>query len=402
MTMPHSQLRTLMNQQMGATAAARVVQTLGEHGTLSATQIARITGLAKSTISAALSSLRASDMVIEVPSAVRDRSVGAGRPAISITLNPAVGTCVGVLLGGEHIQVILADVTHTVISDASKPMAFDYTPDEAVATASAMIWEAYRSRDLSLETMLGIGIAVAGPINPRDGKILRASGVPTWTGVNIADEFKRVLGCPVIAENESNCSAVAELMWGVATGYEDFVFLTMDVAVGGAVVSRGQLLSGHAGAAGEFGHICVDPNGAQCRCGKRGCLELYAGLEEPLARYTSESRQQLTIAEVVSRALEGDQSCRAMIAEVARVAGHGLGIVSSVIDPGLVVVGGRLAMAGELLLSPLRTSYQKHSLVRQSGPEVDTDTLVLGSAFSGRGACLGAVGMVLRNCGRSG
>lgn len=399
--MAHSLLRSLLNKQVGATPAARVVQTLSEHGALSATQLARITGLAKSTISAALASLRESSMVIESPSAERDKSAGAGRPAITITLNPMVGTCVGVLLGVEHIQVILADVTHTVISDSSRRMAPDYSPREAVGVASAMIEKAYESRDLSTETMLGVGLAVAGPINPRDGKILRASGVPTWAGVNIADEFKRVLERPIIAENESNCSAIAEQMWGVATGYENFVFLTMDVAVGGAVVSRGRLLSGNAGAGGEFGHICINPDGPQCRCGKRGCLELYAGLEEPLKRHAKKSAQRLTIEEVVSKALAGDPSCSAMIEEVAQVAGHGLGIIASVVDPGLVVVGGRLAMAGELLLSPLRTSFQKHSLVRQSGPEVDTNTLILGSAFSGRGACLGAVGKVLRDCGRS-
>ncbi|MDB5474272.1 MAG: hypothetical protein JWP99_1575 [Devosia sp.] len=400
--MRHSPLTALLYKQPEGTPAARIVQTLGEHGALSATQLARITGLAKSTISTALASLKDSNMVIEGAWAVRGKSPGAGRPAITITLNPEVGTCVGVLLGVEHIQVILADVTHAVISDASTAMNSDYTPREAVAVASKLIEQAYKSYGLSTDTMLGVGIAVAGPINPRDGKILRASGVPTWAGVNIAEEFKRVLRRPVIAENESNCSAIAELMWGVAKGCDDFVFLTMDMAVGGAVVLRGQLVSGNAGAAGEFGHICIDPNGPQCRCGKRGCLELYAGLERPLSRYSSAQGGPVTIEDVISRAVEGDDVCRAMIRDTAHVAGRGLGIVTSILDPGLVVVGGRLAMAGDLLLAPLRTSFETHSLVRQSGPNPDTDTQIRGSAFSGRGACLGAVGLVLRSCGRSG
>ncbi|MDB5624179.1 MAG: hypothetical protein JWR39_2742 [Devosia sp.] len=397
---PSSQLQVMLAEENGATPSVRVVQALSEHGALSATQLARITGLAKSTISTALTSLRASAMVIESSAAEKDR--GAGRPATTITLNPAAGTCVGVLLGGEHIQVIVADVTHAVISDVALPMKTDYSPQEAVTATSRLIGEAYREHRLSLQTMLGVGIAVAGPINPRDGRVLRASGVPTWSGVNIKHEFQRVLKCPVIAENESNCSAIAELMWGAAVGRQDFIFLTMDLAIGGAVVANGQLVSGNAGAAGEFGHICINPDGPLCRCGNHGCLELYAGLKEPLGEFSRQFGQEVTIDEVISLARGGNLAAQTMIEQVAHVAGQGLGIIASVVNPGLVVVGGRLALARELLLAPLEASFNRHSLVKRSELDADARTQVLSSAFSGRGACLGAVGLVLRAGGRTG
>lgn len=399
--MPHSQFKSMLSEGAGGAPPARIVQALSEHGSLSATQLVQITGLAKSTVSAALARLRASHMVIEGTSTERSKPAGAGRPAISITLNPIVGTCVGVLLGSEHIQVILADVTHTVISDTAMQVPTDYSPGAAVDIAWKLIKQAYQTHGVSVDTMLGVGIAVAGPINPRDGRMLRASGVPTWSGVNIGHEFQRVLQCPVIVENESNCSAIAELMWGVAVGHEDFVFLTMDMAIGGAVVIKGHLIPGNSGVAGEFGHICINPAGAQCRCGKRGCLELYAGLSEPLSRFESQIGRTVEIEEAISLAQGGDETCRAMIERAAQVAGHGLSIVASVIDPGLVVVGGRLAIAGDLLLGPLKASFRRHSLVNVSGTNSDMGTQILGSAFSGRGACLGAVGLVLRNCGRT-
>ncbi len=394
------QLTTLLAGEAIGTPSARVVRALSERGALSATQIVGITGLAKSTVSTALTGLRAAGMVVE-STVERSRGQGAGRPATVITLNPAAGTCVGVLLGEEHIQVILADVAHHVVADRSVELAADYSPRHAVEIAVRLIAEVFTEHGLSQETMLGVGIAVAGPINPSDGRMLRASGVPTWAGVNIRETFERVLGRRVIAENESNCSAIAELMWGAAADQEDFVFLTMDIAVGGAVVANGRLLSGIAGTAGEFGHMCVDRDGPLCRCGNRGCLELYAGFKGPLAQAAQHFGRPVTIDEVIRLARSGDAECRAWIAGVAEAAGHGLAIIGAVVNPPLVVVGGRLAPAGELLLQPLEASFQRRSLVKQEDVGSDARTRIVASRFSGHGACLGAVGLVLRDHGRS-
>ena len=399
--MSKPQLSALLGDPALGTPSVRVVRALSERGALSATQIAAVTGLAKSTVSTALAGLRAAGMVVESLPTQKSRGQGAGRPATAVTLNPAAGTCVGVLLGEEHIQVILADVAHNVVADRAIELEADYSPEHALELAARLIDESYDENGLSQETMLGVGIAVAGPINPRDGRMLRASGVPTWAGVDIRLAFERALQRRVIAENESNCSAIAELMWGAAAGEEDFVFLTMDIAVGGAVVAKGQLVSGSAGAAGEFGHMCIDRAGELCRCGNRGCLELYAGFKGPLAKAARRFGRAVGMDDVIAFARGGDLECQAWIAGAADAAGYGLGIIGSVVNPGLVVVGGRLAPAGELLLRPLEASFQRHSLVKHGEVGPEARTRIVASRFSGHGACLGAVGLVLRDHRRS-
>ena len=121
---------------------------------------------------------------------------------------------------------------------------------------------------------------MAAPINPRDGRVLKAGGVPTWAGKNIREIFEPAFGRPIFADNESNCSAIAQMMWGAARELDDFVLFTVDLGVGGAIVHGGQVITGFAGSAGEFGHMTLDPAGPLCRCGNRGCLERY--ISDPL------------------------------------------------------------------------------------------------------------------------
>jgi predicted NBD/HSP70 family sugar kinase len=247
--------------------------------------------------------------------------------------------------------------------------------------------------------MLGVGIALAGPIHPTTGRVMRAGGVTTWAGTDIRTIFEPALDCPIFADNESNCSAIAEMMWGVARGHEDFVLFTIDLGVGGAIVSRGHVLTGVAGAAGEFGHISIDPEGPLCRCGNRGCLELYASFREPMAHAERRFGRRLGIDEVVAIALEGDVGCRRLIEDTATIAGRGLGIIGAAINPRLVVIAGRLVRAGDLFLDALAASYDRYALIKRDADE-ESRTQIVPARFIDNAACLGAVGLVLRHHGR--
>src|SRR3990170_3516517 len=148
------------------------------------------------------------------------------------------------------------------------------------------------------------GLSAAELAHPTSGRVMRAGGVTTWAGTDIRTIFEPALDCPIFADNESNCSAIAEMMWGAARGHQDFVLFTVDLGVGGAIVSRGHVLTGIAGGAGEFGHISIDPTGPLCRCGNRGCLELYASFREPMAHAQRRFGRPMGIEEVVALAIE--------------------------------------------------------------------------------------------------
>ena len=393
--MNEAELRSLLGDHGPNTAAGRIVRVLSEYGALSATQIARISGLAKSTVSTALAELRRSGMVVENAES-EGRATGVGRPATLLTLNPQAGTCVGILIGFDHIQVMVGDVSHAILFDESIQVEMDYSPEHAAELVQGLVKKAYGTAGFSRRSLLGVGIAVGGPIDPTSGRVMRAGGVPTWAGIDIRTIFAPALDRPVFADNESNCAAIAEMTWGAAVGHDDFVLYTIDIGVGGAIVNRGHVLTGVAGAAGEFGHISIDPDGPLCRCGNRGCLELYASFREPLA-LAAQRFGPIGIEDVTRRAREGDVGCRRLIEDAAEAAGRGLGIITATVNPGLIVIAGRLVHSGDILMDALKRSYDRHSMVKSFDVGDDAATKLVPSRFVGTGACMGAVGLVLRS-----
>lgn len=399
--MNRTELKSLLTERAVGTPSGRIVRALSERGGLSATQIARITGLAKSTVSTTLSELRRSGVVVEGDGLEAGRGAGAGRPATVLTLNPQAGTCVGVFIGQTEIQVIVADVSHTVLADKSVYLEPDYSTEAAAELVPMLIAEAYEGRWQSPKGLLGVGIAVGGPVNPVTGKMLRAGGMPRWAGVDMRELFGPMFGgVPIFCDNESNCAAIAEMTWGAARGYDDFIVYTLDLGVGGAVVSGGRVLTGIAGGAGEFGHMVVDPNGPLCRCGNYGCIETYASFRGPLIEAQRHFGRPMRIADVVELALAGDPTCLRLIEQAAEAGGRGLGLVGSVLNPPLVVVSGRLATAGDILMKPLAASFERFALIKHGDVPDSARTILRPSRFTDNGACMGAVGLVLRHHGR--
>ncbi len=390
------ELRSLVSGRAGGTPTGRIVRALSARGSLSAAQIARLTGLAKSTVSMALAELRRADVVIEIGS---DAAGSVGRPATTLSLNPEAGTCIGLLIGQSEIQVIVADVAHNVLTDTSLNLERDYDPEHAIRLIRELISDAYAEQWRSQAGLLGVGIAVGGPVSNSSGEVMRG-GIPRWTGINLQEVFGPIFDAPVFIDNESNCSAIAEMTWGAAQGFDDFVVFTLDLGVGGAIVSGGKVLRGIAGGGGEFGHVVLDPDGPLCRCGNHGCLEVYASFIEPLDEARRHFGQPgLRISDVVQMALDGDELCRGLIKDAGYAGGRGLGLIGSVFNPPLIVVSGRLAPAGDILMGPLSEAFERYSLVKSGDVGEETRTILRPSQFTDNGGCMGAVGLVLRNHG---
>jgi predicted NBD/HSP70 family sugar kinase len=395
-----AELKSLLAERLAGTPSSRILRVLSERGALSGTQIAKILGLAKSTVSTTLAELRKAGMVVDGVAPVANRSGGAGRPATAVMLNPQAGTVVGLLIGLEHIQLIVADVSHAVLADKKVELEVDFSPNEAMAIVRRLVHEAYDELGISTDTMLGIGVAIGGPINPTNGRLMRAGAIPTWEGVDVYSLFETALERPIYAENVSKCWAIAEMMWGAAHGVEDFAYVLIDLGVAGAIVSRGHLIDGVAGAAGEFGHMTIDPKGDLCRCGNRGCLELYAGFKAATMMASRRFGRPVGIMDVIALARKGDVGCRRLIEDTAEMAGRGLAMVGAAINPGLILIGGRLAMAGSMFFDPLEASFDKYSLVKRHDVEPEARTRIVPAQMLENGACMGAVGLVLRHYGR--
>jgi predicted NBD/HSP70 family sugar kinase/biotin operon repressor len=391
-----TRIAALLKETPADSIHAKVVHTLAETGSVSAAELARLTGLARSTISTALSDLRKSGVVV---AAVAEGTKGVGRPAQTLSLNPEAGTCIGIHLSIAEIGLVVADVSHSFVSEQTLHLRRDYTPAEALALLRDAVPQAYRRNGLPLSGLLGAGISVSGPVTP-DGVILQASILPRWAGVNVREVFAPALGVPLFADNESNCAALAEMMWGAAQGVPEFVLFKIDLGVGGAIVHGGRVMTGVAGGAGEFGHMTVDPAGPLCRCGNRGCLERYAAFDDPLDELSRVHGRAMTISEAIALARQGDVGAQRLIHDSAVAAGRGLASIGTVLNPPLILIGGRLALADDLVLAPLTDAYERHTLIRGASVPPARRTRIRRGRFTDKDSLLGAVGLVLRGRGR--
>lgn len=393
-----SRLQQLLADQSAGMPSNIIVRAMSERGAMSAADIARSTGLARSTVSTALSELRKSGIVVNAESESREIK-GAGRPATSLVLNPEAGTCVGIHLGLAEIRICLADVSHSVIDEQIIQLGDDYLPEIAVKSAKHGLTELYRANGLSPTGLLGVGVSVSGPISAA-GQLQRASILPTWAGTNITKLFSDALGCAVVTDNESNCAAIAEMMWGSAIGEPDFILFKIDVGVGGAIVSGGRVMKGVTGGAGEFGHISLNPHGPLCRCGNRGCLEIVAGLKVPLHQASLVHGRNIGMDDLILLADNGDVGALRLITDCGEAAGRGLALICTILNPPLVIIGGRMALAGDMLLDPLRREFEKHVMIKSTDVEEDYRTRIAFGKYTENDSLLGAVGLVLRNSGK--
>ncbi len=231
----------------------------------------------------------------------------------------------------------------------------------------------------SLAELAGIGVSAVGPLDAERGVLLGPPNLGDgYRGLELAAPLRRHFGMPVAIERDTNVAALGERAFGAAAGCEDFIYLTISTGVGGGIVSRGRLLTGARGFAGELGHVPVALGGAACGCGHPGHLEAYvsgtgvarrareaaaAGHSQALARRLREGGGEIGGGDVVAAEAEGDAAAGEIVAEaIEAFASATLGFVNA-FDPELIVVGGGvMAGLGDRLLEAAREAVSCHAL----------------------------------------
>ncbi|MCD4534691.1 ROK family protein [Nocardioides sp. cx-169] len=204
-------------------------------------------------------------------------------------------------------------------------------------------------------TVAAVGLSVAGLVDLTRGRVRFSTHLP-WQEDDTAARLSARWGVPVLLDNDVSCAAVAELAHGRGLAHPDFLLVTIGTGIGGAIVHRGELWRGANGMAGEFGHVRVVPDGRVCECGLRGCLEEYAS-GNALTRLAGDAYEDG--AAITAAATGGDPAAIQALASVGDWFGVGLaGLVGS-FDPPVVVVGGGVSDAGELLLGPTRAALER-------------------------------------------
>jgi len=359
----------------------RVLQLLTEHGEITQAGLARGTGLAAATVSNIVRELLAGGLV---------QVSEVGRRKV-VRLTRATGLLLGIDYGHRHLTVVIADRAHEILAERRVELEPNLPAVEGMYLAEKLFRELLDELGEQPAAIVGAGMGLPAPIDLRTGKVGAPSIMPGWVGVDAVGLASERLGMPVVVDNDANLGAVAELYWGAARGLSDIAYVKLSEGVGAGLVLGGQVVRGRDGTAGEIGHITTDEFGQVCRCGNRGCVETVVAARRVVELLEPMLGQQLTIAEVVRRARDGNNSCVRVLADTGRQAGIAVANLCNVFNPELILIGGELAAAGEFLLAPMR------EMVRRCGiPSATANLPIILAGLGARAPVMGAVAVALR------
>jgi len=336
---------------------------IAERGSLSRTDLARLSGLPAATVTRIVGDFVAAGLVRETAS---DESSGGRRP-ILLRVNPEAGYVVGVKLREDALTVVLCDLGCAVVHQCEADLP-DAAPHRAVSAIAAAVERCIGEGGVPRRDVLGVGVGLSGLIDSARG-LCRYSAILDWRDVDLGPALEYALRLPVRVDNDVNTLAVAERQFGAGRDAADFILITIGRGVGLGVVVGGEIYRGAHGGAGEFGHMTVDtgPDAPPCNCGKRGCLEAVAsdyGIVRAATGAEPGHHVEAAMQGVLDRAAAGDAPVRAIFARAGVALGVAVANLINIFDPALVLLGGEGLRAGELLLGPTRDTIPAHTFGR--------------------------------------
>lgn len=299
---------------------------------------------------------------------------------------------IGVDVGGTKIAAGVVDTEGHILERIKVP-----TPS-TVEEIDARITEAVTAlldKAASEQSRMAVGVAAAGFVDEHRTTVRFAPNIP-WREHPLAASLTRRLGVPVVVENDANAAAWAEFRFGAGYGVSDMALITVGTGLGGGIVLDGELVRGAYGIAAELGHVRMVPDGRPCGCGQHGCWEQYASgtallraakalaVEDPKAadvmlKAAGGEPSAMRGNMVTDAALAGDPAAIELLSELGRWLGEGIAMVANVMDPAVVVIGGGVADAGDLLLAPARDSFTSHLSGGDNRPHLDIRAARMGN-----------------------
>lgn len=296
---------------------------------------------------------------------------------------------IGVDVGGTKVAAGVVDEQGVVIAKSRRPTP-SASPSDVEQTIADLVADLRAEHDVT-----AVGIGAAGFIDAERSTVLFAPNL-AWRDEPLRDEVAKLIGLPVVVENDANAAAWGEYRFGAGRGFDHLVCVTVGTGIGGGIVLDGRLYRGRFGIGAEFGHMQVVPNGRRCGCGQRGCWEQYCSGRALLheAREIADVQKEwgkrllelgdgrpegIEALEVTTAAQEGDPAALACFEAVGSSLGQGLADLASTLDPAVFVIGGGVADTGELLLAPARRIYAERLTGTTHRPHAEIRLAALGN-----------------------
>ncbi|MFD7287141.1 ROK family protein [Streptomyces sp. NPDC059863] len=334
----------------GAPGAGELLQLLRDGRPRTRAELARLTGLARSTVNIRVDALLASGLL--APSG-RAASTG-GRPPARFAFNPQARVVVGADLGATHGNVALTDLTGTPLSEVAERVDISAGPitvlDWVVATIRRLLDEA----DRDVGDLAGIGIGLPGPVEHASGRPICPPIMPGWDGYDVPAHVRRHWDVPVLVDNDVNLMALGEHVTAHPE-LDHLLFIKVATGIGAGIISGRRLLRGAVGAAGDLGHVAAPHvSDVLCTCGNTGCLEAVASGRAIIEHLAAVGVPAMTNSDVVALVRDGNTAATQAVRQAGRRVGEIIATCVSLLNPELVVIGGSLAQAGESLIAGAR------------------------------------------------
>jgi glucokinase-like ROK family protein len=322
--------------------------------------LAERTGLNKATISNLINELIDKKFVKEIGV----KNSGLGRPPSQLILNPEAGFILSSEIGADFISVIGTDFSPRILFEVTEKISLF---SDQTSVINLLISHLKKAQEICSQktsnNFLGLALGVPGLVDYETGCLLFAPNLQ-WKDIPLKSILESEFSAPIFVDNEANLATLGEYYFGNAFNYEDVLFLSVGVGLGGGMVRQGQLLRGVGGMAGEFGHMTADPDGGLCGCGNRGCWETQAS-QRVLFQYIHESILKgedsllkdtcgpdlilLNIDLILDAAKKNDRVALEALQRVGRHLGIGIASLINALNPGIIVLGGILSAAWEIL-----------------------------------------------------
>lgn len=335
-----------------------ILRTIRVSELISRVDIARATGLSQASVTGITADLIKEGLVQEKKSGTHE----GGRPPILLSISPDGAYAIGINLTIENIDVAIINFQaeikafHTMELDSAYYTVEDIV-DKMVRCVQECMWEANFSKD----RISGVGIGIPGLVDSESGKI-RFLPNYGWEDVNLRDLFQKQINLPTYIDNSSNNLAIAEQWFGIGKSLNNFIVVTLQNGIGAGCVINGQLSRGFTGIAGEFGHLTMDPNGPSCRCGKKGCVEAYAGNNSIIRDakkaamkrlWNKENPESITYTDIIEALHNGEPELVKLFKKAGEVLGVGIAHLITLLNPEKIIITGKGVQAGNAIFNSM-------------------------------------------------
>lgn len=341
---------------------ALILRTLAEHGPSSQAELARTTGLSRASVTNIVRDL-------ETEGHVRTwEDVRGGRRARVVERVVPAKVLAAICIGRNDVRITLSDLNLDVLAESEIVSEADVTPTASLDQVATTLEQLLASIDKDRDDVLGAVVGVPAPIDARLETLGSGALMRDWVGINVRAELERRLRVPVTVENDANLGAFGEFRaGGYDPGTENLIYVRITTGIGAGIVLGGRLHRGASGVAGEIGHTSLDPAGPLCRCGNRGCLEVYAVAPVVLDVDRTDIPSLRSSDDVIRLAIDGEITSLRIVEDMAGRLGVAVANLCNTLNPDVVVVSGPITALGDLLLDPVRREVERRSVPAAAG-----------------------------------